>query len=378
MASSGDRPSAVVVGAGVFGASIAGALVQRGWAVQIIERFSPGHVRSSSHDTSRLLRMGHGTEELPDHWYTRSALRSRALWLEIGQDEGVELFVPCGALWMARSENGFESQSASDLSALRIPAERLDPVNAGLFFPDVRHDDLAFVLYEPLAGVLRATTCVSTLIARAVRHGAVLRNGRARPTPNGVRLDGEVLRADRVVWACGPWLASLFPGLVDLRSVKQSVFYFGVEPAWATPGLPAWLDDGADSYGLGDLDGHGFKAVHAPPRAGPELDPDDLVRVHEADALDRTRQVLGHRFPSLAQAPMVAAKVCQYELTPDQHFIVAPTDDTHTDWIVGGGSGHGFKHGPALGHYVADLLEGRQRPRAAFGLGRREAAWSEP
>lgn len=28
-------------------------------------------------------------------------------------------------------------------------------------------------------------------------------------------------------------------------------------------------------------------------------------------------------------------------------------------WIVGGGSGHGFKHGPALGEYVASrVLEG--------------------
>ncbi len=370
MAWTGDKSSVIVVGGGVFGASIAGALAERGWAVQIVERYSPGHERSTSHDASRLLRMSHGDEDLPDHWYTRSAQRSRELWLEMGQEESVDIFVPCGALWLARSENGFESQSAEDLAALQIPAERLDPDEAADFFPDIRHDDLNFLLYEPLAGILRATACVSALISRAIRHGAVLRTGRASRDRDGIALDGETLTADRVIWACGPWLPALFPRLVNLRSIKQSVFYFAVQSQWTTPPLPAWLDDGADSYGHGDLDGGGFKAVHAPPGGGPELDPDDLERLHEPAALDRTRGVLGHRFPALASAPLVAAKVCQYELTPDRHFIVAPTDDTCREWIVGGGSGHGFKHGPSLGHYVADLLESRERPRAAFALGR--------
>ncbi len=371
-ANNGDGPTAIVVGAGIFGASIAHSLVQRGWDVQIIERFVPGHVRSSSHDHSRLLRLSHGDEDLPDNWYTRSALCSRKLWLEIGEDEGVELFSPSGALWMARSENGFESRSANELASLQIPADRLDPVDAEQFFPEVRHDDLAFLLYEPLAGILRATVCVSTLIRRAVRKGAVLRTGRAIPSPTGVQLDGKELAADRVVWACGPWLPAMFPELVNLRSVKQSVFYFGVEPAWRSPPLPAWIDDAADSYGLGDLDGSGFKAVYARPDEGPDLDPDLDERLPEPESVARTREVLGHRFPSLATAPVVAAKVCQYELTPDQHFLVAPTDATAREWIVGGGSGHGFKHAPALGDYVADLLESRAQPRREFALARHE------
>lgn len=371
MAWSGDRPSVVVVGAGVFGASIACSLVARGWAVEIIEAHAPGHARSSSHDHSRLLRMSHGDEDLPDNWYTRSALHSRKLWLEIGEEEGVELFVPCGALWLAHSGTGFESRSASDLAALQIPAERMDPVDAAQFFPGIRHDDLALLLYEPLAGVLRATTCVSTLIKRALRSGASLRTGRALPGARGPRVNGQQLAADRVVWACGPWLPAIFPRLVHLRPVKQSVFYFGVEPEWTTPPLPAWIVNSADTYGLGNLDGNGFKAAHAPPFGGPRIDPDLADRIPEPDALVRTREVLGHRFPVLAEVPVIAHKVCQYELTPDQHFIVAPTDDKQTEWIVGGGSGHGFKHGPALGEHVADLLEARAQPQIAFSLGRR-------
>lgn len=367
----GQGPSAIVVGAGVFGASIAHALVSRGWEVQIVEQHSPAHVRASSHDSSRLLRMGHGDEDLPDHWYARSALNSRSHWLQIAEEEGVELFLPCGGVWLARSAEGFESRSARDLSALGIAAEVLAPEEAAQFFPAVRCDDLAFVLYEPLAGVLRATTCVRTLISRAVRQGAEVRTARARPSGAGVQLDnGEQLLADRVIWACGPWLPSIFAGRLDLRSVKQSVFYFGADPRWTTPPVPAWIDDSGDGYGLGDLDGHGVKAVHVRPGGGQGFDPDHGERLPEPGALARTRDLLGHRFPSLAAAPLVATRVCQYELTADHHFVIAPTDETAREWIVGGGSGHGFKHGPVLGEYVADLLEGRHKPRAAFALDR--------
>ena len=332
MVRTGDHPSVIVVGAGVFGASVAAVLAERGWAVQILEMSAPGHERSSSHDASRLLRMSHGDEDLPDLWYTRSALNSRELWLEIGADEGCDLFVPCGALWLARSANGFESRSEKDLAALQIPAERLDPAEAQRFFPDVFYGDLDFLLYEPLAGVLRARACVSTLISRAKRYGAVLRTGRVVPDPAGSRLDGEILMADRVVWACGPWLSALFPGLVELRSVKQSVFYFGVEPQWSTPPLPAWLDDGADSYGLGDLDGSGFKAVHAPPDGGPEIDPDGVERFHEPGSLDRTRQILGHRFPPLATADLVTARVCQVRIDAGPTFHRG-SDRQHSDGL---------------------------------------------
>ncbi|CAN5127786.1 hypothetical protein BH20ACT5_BH20ACT5_11920 [soil metagenome] len=255
---------------------------------------------------------------------------------------------------------------------MRIPAETLEPEAAARFFPNVRNDDLAFVLYEPLAGILRATICVRTLIDRAVRGGGELRTARAHPSAAGVRLDdGSTLEGDRVVWACGAWLPAIFRGRMDLRSVKQSVFYFGADSRWRTPPIPAWLDDAGDGYGLGDLDGSGFKAVHARPDDGPELDPDEGDRLAEPQALTLTRGLLGYRFPGLASAPLVAMKVCQYELTGDHHFVVAPTDDSHREWIVGGGSGHGFKHGPALGEYVVDLLEGRVQPRPAFALDRR-------
>jgi len=45
-------------------------------------------------------------------------------------------------------------------------------------------------------------------------------------------------------------------------------------------------------------------------------------------------------------APLLETRVCQYENTTDHNFIVDRHAANTNVWIVGGGSGHGFKHGP--------------------------------
>jgi sarcosine oxidase len=55
---------------------------------------------------------------------------------------------------------------------------------------------------------------------------------------------------------------------------------------------------------------------------------------------------------------VVETRVCQYENTSNGDFLVDRHPDMPNVWLVGGGSGHGFKHGPALGEYVAARLSG--------------------
>jgi glycine/D-amino acid oxidase-like deaminating enzyme len=52
--------------------------------------------------------------------------------------------------------------------------------------------------------------------------------------------------------------------------------------------------------------------------------------------------------------------------------VIAPHPEHEDVWILGGGSGHGFKHGPALAEYVAACLQGDEMPHERFGLGARE------
>jgi glycine/D-amino acid oxidase-like deaminating enzyme len=354
--------SAVVVGAGVFGCSIADRLAADGWSVTLVDQFDPGDERASSGGESRLLRCSHGGSD----WYTDSAWRARQLWREL--DRG--LFVESGVAWFARREHGWEEISERALRARRIPVERLEPGSLRLF-PSFSGRDLAFVLLEPAAGVLRARAATQALAARVLARGGRFVLARARPDADSVCLDdGRRLEADRIVWACGAWLGKLFPEIVELRATRQEVLLFcPPHHGWGTPPLPAWADYEGAFYGLGDLDREGVKV--ASDAVGPTVDPDAELPAPTTDLEQRVHEYLAIRFPELGGAPLARARTCRYELTSDAQFIIAEHPETRGVWLVGGGSGHGFKHGPALAEHVAALLSGEGEVEPAFRLGPR-------
>jgi sarcosine oxidase len=344
-------PSAAVVGAGIFGASLAYRLARDGWDVSLYERHEPGHSNAASGGESRLIRYAHGS----DAWYTRSAWRARELWRELEDETGRELLVESGIAWFARSRDGWEAESERVLQAEGIPVERLAPDAGRELFPSFDSGGLEFILWEPQAGVLRAREATLATIEAAQRAG--VRLVRATVTPADVN-------ADIVVWAIGAWLPSLFE--VPIRVTKQDVLFFSAA-GWETPGVPAWVDYDRAVYGLGDLDGAGVKV--APDIEGPEFDPDEDERVPSPDSEPRARAYLRERFPALLKTPLAGVTVCQYALTPDTNFVVA-RNERH--WILGGGSGHGFKHGPALAEYAARVVTGEEKPLERFGLGPRQ------
>lgn len=358
--------SAIVVGAGIFGGSLAHELVERGWDVRLVDRYPPGHVRAASGGESRLIRFAHGG----DAWYVRSVCRAWERWRRLEEETGESLLVASGVVWLARDESGWEAESERLLAAENVPTERLTPEDAASLFPSFAGDDLAFCLLEPEAGVLRARDATRAMVGLARTKGARFVGGEARALAGGsVEVEGERLDADVVVWACGAWLAGLFPGHLRLRVTRQEVLHFGAPIAWETPPVPAWVDFQAAFYGLGDLDGRGVKVC--PDKEGPEFDPDRDARTPTEQAEADARGYLARRFPALADAPLVFSRVCPYALTGDTNFLIARHPEEERVWLLGGGSGHGFKHGPALGEYVAGLLEGGGEPDERFGIGER-------
>jgi sarcosine oxidase len=356
-----DR-SVIVVGAGVFGASVARHCARAGWRVILVEAVAPGHVRAGSGDESRLIRCCHGA----DAWHTRSARRAWALWHEIDP----ALVVPAGVAWFARRDDGWEAASEATLRSQGIPCER---VEGGELFPSLDPAGLRFTLYEPEAGILRAREAVKALAGQAAAAGAELVLARARPDGAAVVLDdGRRLEAERVVWAAGAWLPGLFRDVLELRITQQDVFYFAAPAAWRTPGVPGWVDYDGAAYGLGDLDGRGVKV--APDIDGPAIDAETAERVPVPEHERLARAYLAERFPALAGAPLVGHRACQYELTADTQFVIAPhPDHGGRVWLMGGGSGHGFKHGPALAELMEDWLTGARAPEPRFALGARTA-----
>jgi glycine/D-amino acid oxidase-like deaminating enzyme len=356
-------PSAIVIGAGVFGASVADRLARAGWEVTLVDRFEPGHPRAESGGETRLIRCCHG----PEGFYARSARRALELWRELG--EGV--LVESGVTWFARRQDGWEADGERVLRGAGIPVERMSPEEGARLFPSVTVGDLAFVLHEPEAGVLRAADGVRALVRRAREAGARLVVGETAPALPEVIVDGRTLEADFVIWACGAWLRKLFPALMPMRVTFQQVVLFEAPPGWDGPG---WVDFDAAFYGHAHVEGAGFKV--SPDMDGAEVDPDTRPLEASSEAVAIAGRYLAERFPALAGAPVASAPGCHYGLTPDGQFLFAPHPEHENVWLLGGGSGHGYKHGPALAEHVEAVLSGVEPPEPRFALGKRAPARS--
>jgi sarcosine oxidase len=359
----------IIVGAGTFGASLAWTLAGRGEDVVLVDQFEPGDRRATSGGETRLIRSAHGDETD----YSEMARRARTLWRELEAEARTGLLTETGVCWFAHREDGFEAASERSLAQLGVPAERWFPDDAAKRFPSLATNDLAFVLHEPEAGVLQAQKAVRTLTAQAQRRGAQFIQGRALPHGEVAIVDGQALEGDHVVWSSGGWLRRLFPELVRLRVTLQELFFYDGGPAWRN--APAWVDYDRATYGTPDLHELGVKVAWD--REGPAADPDDDLPAEATEETERlARGYVADRFPALATAPLVGSTTCRYELSPDSHFIVAPHPEHDRVWLVGGGSGHGFKHGPALAERLADAWGGKTTLPPHFALGDRAAGQS--
>ena len=165
------------------------------------------------------------------------------------------------------------------------------------------------------------------------------------------------------MFAAGPWLPELFPAqLGDLvRVTRQDVLYVGPsagDDRFDGAHLPTWVDYDGAWFGIPGIDGRAPKI--GSDSYGPPFDPSTGERVVDPASVDAAREYLRRRLPGLADGPVVETRVCQYETTPDTQFIIDRHPELDNVWIVGGGSGHGFKHGPRIGEYVVERLLGAQ------------------
>ena len=370
-------PTIAVVGAGAFGAFTALALRRLGARVTLLDAWGPGNARASSGGETRVLRAVYA-----DKIYVELAARAFERWAEFERLTGRTFFHPTGALWMVvAGGSDLVARAAENLRAVGFPYSRLETAEAARRFPQISFAGVRWALWEERAGFLLARQACAAAVEALIAAGGEMRLARVEPGSvaagrmQALRLsDGSRVSADAYVFACGPWLGALFPGVLGARiaPTKQEVFFFGTpagDPRFEPPAMPVWIEVGERLfYGIPGNERRGFKV--ADDTRGPAFDPTGGERTVSPEALARARALLGRRFPALAGAPLVETRVCQYENTPDQNFVLDRHPEAANAWLVGGGSGHGFKFAPAWGQQVAETVLGRRQPDPFFGLAR--------
>lgn len=371
MTSGGKTKRVAVIGAGAFGGWTALHLRRMGADVTLVDAWGPGHTRSSSGGETRVIRAIYG----PDRVYVEMVRRAYELWEELDASTGEQIYTPTGALWLHRGDDAYVRSSLAILSDLGFPVDKVPVEEAARRYPQIAFNGVRSVYLERRAGVLSARKACAVVRDAFVRAGGTYRTAGVQPFSGSVKLeDGSRLDADAYVFACGPWLGKLFPDVIGerVRPTRQEVFYFGTprgSSRYAPPSLPVWIDFGERIvYGIPDIHGRGFKL--ADDTRGEPIDPSTAERRVSEQGIARARSLLKERFPELANAPLIASEVCQYENSPDGHLIVDRHPTAEHVWLAGGGSGHGFKLAPALGEIVARSVLGRGEIPATFSLER--------
>lgn len=367
----GKGASIAAIGAGSFGGWTAYHLLKAGYRVTLIDAWGPGNSRSSSGDETRVIRSTYGANE----FYFDLNVRALELWQQYQKAWGKQLFYNNGVIWFCYDEKAaLVDDSLPFAQKHNMNYEYLSKADLQKRFPIVNTDDLHHAYLDPFGGYLKARESCQAVFDAFVREGGkfVLAHASVNKNNELELSNGEKVTADLYIYACGPWLGKLFPNVLSntITCTRQEAYYFGT-PAQAASlfnEFPAWIDlDGQDFYyGIPGNAHRGFKI--GVDRRGESFDPTTGDRILNPSVLAHARNFIGHRFPLLKDAPLAESRVCPYENSPDGNFLLDHHPESDRIWFLGGGSGHGFKHGPALGELVAGVVEGTRALPSFFAM----------
>lgn len=368
--------SIALVGAGAFGGWTALYLQRQGFKVTLVDAWGAGNSRSSSGDETRVIRSTYGANEL----YFDLNVRALELWKENQVRFGKKLFYNQGVLWFCYDDQTpLLDDSIPFTKKHCMPYERLANVELQKRFPMVNTENIHHTFFDSYGGYLKARESCMAVFDAFINEGGNYIQAKASPgkirngkIENILLSNGSVITADAYLFACGSWLGKLFPDVLGdvITCTKQEVYYFGVpsDHAYTFENFPAWIDvDGKDFYyGIAGNANRGFKI--GVDRRGEIFDPSHGERSVNLEVLTKARAFINYRFPLLKNAPLLESRVCPYENSPDGNFIFDLHPETDNLLFLGGGSGHGFKHGPALGELVANVLAGKANAPALFSM----------
>ncbi len=362
---------AIVVGAGVFGAWTAEHFRRAGKRVLLVDAMGAANARASSGGESRMIRSAYGADAI----YTNMALASLGEWKSLSQRASLPLFHEIGVLFFFEAMVDYARDSIEVHRQNGFHLSQMDAATMARRFPAIDFTGVEFGLYEPEFGALMARRSVEELVRHFAESGGDYRLAHAEPSaePHTVMLNGEPERADAIIWACGPWLPKLFPDVLGERIfvTRQEVAFIAPpdgDDSFEEGKLPGWADfNGGDLYyGFPNLEGRGFKIARD--THGDEFDPDTGDRRMSEAGQRLLRTFAEKRFPALRGRAFTEFRVCQYENSSNGDFLIDRHPTLEGQFVLGAGSGHGFKHGPEVGRMMAELVLGRATPNARFSL----------
>jgi glycine/D-amino acid oxidase-like deaminating enzyme len=374
-----------VIGAGAFGGWTALMLLRSGYRVTLIEARTAGNALSSSGDETRVTRTMYGKDRI----YSEMARRAMHLWQTYETDFKTKIFYPISVLGLMGQDDTRWRNSKPVLDALNISYEEISSKEAAKRYPHIQFSDIQYAAVEHAAGYLLARMGCHVVKERFVAEGGTFITAAAKPAliQNGemqyiTLSDGSTYYGDKYIFACGPWLNKLFPEVIGnlVNPTKQDIFYFSVpKGSDIIEKTPIWMDFSSlwantMIYGIpasgSDAAGRGFKI--AEDVSGIDFDPDTDDRIVSPKQFQKMKLFMAHRFPSMKGQPIAEMRVCQYENTPDAHLIMDVHPEASNVWLIGGGSGHGYKHGAAIGEMMVQYFKQNIELPDTFKLNRFE------
>jgi glycine/D-amino acid oxidase-like deaminating enzyme len=366
-----------VVGAGAFGGWTALYLLRHGFDVTLIDAWGAGNSRASSGDETRVIRYTYGANET----YFQMTLRAMSLWRENEIRFNKKMMHTTGVLWFCyQPQEDFIAATLPFMTKEGLKYDYLSIKEAQKRYPQVHLADLDHVVFDVNGGYLTARANCQAVAEAFVKEGGryLIQNAQVE-TQNienqilhALKLsNGENLKSDFYIFACGAWLGQIFPQ-IPVTSSKQEVYYFGTpaDSAAYFEHLPVWIDANWNDlyYGIPASTQRGFKVAYD--RRGESINPTEYERVISQENLQKAKFFLAYRFPKLKSVPLSESRVCQYENSPDGNLIFDQHPEIQNVWVLGGGSGHGYKLGPALGEFVGKVLTGQAKNNPLFLMNR--------
>ncbi len=377
-----------VIGAGGFGGWTALSLLRKGAKVTLLDTWGPGNARASSGCERRMIHsqlyaVGStgSNKEVYRPLYMDMITRALQLWREHEKRWNRQLYFPCGSLTLQPKDAQDGREALAYMRERGTAVEELSLQDLERRYPQINLEGVSWGLLDVDSGYLRSRLACQELFRGFLEEGGEYRQVSVKaPEIDGSGLDslslsdGSRLSADQYIFACGPWLGQLFPGTIRIRPSRAEAFFFGTpvdDHRYDDQHLPICIDGtrSPSAAVVPDGDFRGLLVEGGPPRVR-IIDPTTEERVLTTDLLAFHREYLALRFPGMKDAPLLSMRVCQYENSDDRNFVIDRHPAAENVWLIGGGSGHGFKHAPVIGEWAAEMVFQERAVEPLFGLQR--------